>query len=77
MLFRSGPIRAFVRRARKSLPSDLQGAQLQYVFFSKAGFTPAARQAVPGRTCQWIGLPDLDEILRRPLPKPRWIKIAF
>jgi hypothetical protein len=71
------PIRAFVRRARKSLPTDLQDAQLQYVFFSKAGFTLTAHQAMSGCICQWIGLLDLEEIIRRPLPKPRRIKLAF
>ena len=65
----AGPIRAFVQRAKKSLPTELQGAQLQCVFFSKAGFTPMARQTLPQRSCQWIGLPDLEKILRCPVSR--------
>jgi hypothetical protein len=41
--------------------------RLTYVFFSRAGFAPEARQAGQNYQCQWVSLEAIDRALARPI----------
>jgi AAA+ ATPase superfamily predicted ATPase len=63
-------VRTLVKQAKVTIPHPVEEWQVSYAFFSRSGFTKAARQAISEAKCYWVGLDELDNGLQE-IPKPR------
>ncbi len=60
-------VNELIRRSQRIQPRLDDHWRLTFVFFSRAGFAPEARQAGQNYQCQWVSLEAIDRALDRPI----------
>ncbi len=57
-------VRTFLEQSKAFNPHPVEEWNISYAFFSRAGFTKAARRATEKAKCYWIDLEELDSGLQ-------------
>ena len=60
-------VKELIQRSQHIQPRLDEHWRLTYVYFSRAGFAPEARQAGQNCQCQWVSLEAIDRALARPI----------
>jgi hypothetical protein len=60
-------VNELIQRSQHIQPRLDEHWRLTYVYFSRAGFAPEARQAGQNYQCRWVSLEAIDRALARPI----------
>ncbi len=60
-----GGVVDFLERAQRVVPTPAHKWKVTYAFFSRTGFTDEARRAAQDYHCLWVGLDQIDQVLRQ------------